>query len=405
MYSGTFGDDWDWDQKEQRHMSERSWDEARLKRDRLARIQDQMREHDVGALYLNDGANVRYVMTTKVPGCQLFVPVDGEVVAFVRPRDTGYVVKKHAQVREPIYDAGSAWGAEAATDDGPARFAGALADLMAEHGVGGQRLGLDDGDLPAMRALSDAGTELVYAQPLIEYGRSVKTEDEIAIYRAIGDIYENAVTAFREAVRPGVTENELAGVVIGGWFEAGGKEVAQLNVCAGENMNPWLRWPTDRPLRGDEFVGLDLHGYGPAGLRGDASRTFFVGDAPAPGQAELYRQAYAYLRDTIELFRAGTSCGDVLANLPAVPSQYATQLFNYHVAHAIGVVPSGYPELDLRKPPIDDELQPNQVFAIECYFGEEGGDVAVKLEQMIVVTDGSPEIIGPDIPFDERLVA
>jgi hypothetical protein len=59
--------------------------------------------------------------------------------------------------------------------------------------------------------------------------------------------------------------------------------------------------------------------------------------------------------------------------------------------------------MDPRKAPIDDVLYPNQVLAVESYFGEEGSPLAVKLEDQIVVHDGPPEIIGVGMPHDEHL--
>jgi len=83
---------------------------------------------------------------------------------------------------------------------------------------------------------------------------------------------------------------------------------------------------------------------------------------------------------------------------------YQEQLYNYHVAHAIGMSHSGYPEVNKRKPPLDDTLVENQVLAVECYFGEVGSPLAVKLEEQIIVRKGPPEVIGPDIPFDEQFI-
>src|SRR5579862_6688011 len=67
------------------------WDNDRLRQDRLARIQDQMKRRNVGALLLGTGPKARYVMNLQVPGASVFVPVNGEPLAVVRPRDLGYV--------------------------------------------------------------------------------------------------------------------------------------------------------------------------------------------------------------------------------------------------------------------------------------------------------------------------
>lgn len=382
----------------------KTWDDQRLKRERLEHVQQEMKRQGVGSLYVTDNATLRYLLGVKVPSARAFVPAQGEVLAFIRPRDMGYVRPHHANMQQPLYDSASAWGPEGAADSSADRLAHAIGDLMVEHGVGGEPLGLDNLDVPAILAFRDAGLNLTYAQPIIEHARAVKTNDEVAIYRSIGEQYTHSILAFRDALRPGISENELAAIVVSAWYEAGGEEVAQLNVCAGENMNPWRRWPTQRVVRDREFVGVDLHGYGVHGLRGDASRTFFVGSHPSRGQIDLYRRAYGYLWATADLFRAGRSYAEVLGQVPYVPEEYHAQLYNYHVAHAIGMSHSGYPEVNKRKGPVDDTLKENQLLSIECYFGEEGSPLAVKLEEQIVVRAGPPEVLG-QMPFDENLLS
>jgi Xaa-Pro dipeptidase len=380
----------------------KTWDDQRVKRERLENLQAQMRERGVGALFLDEGPNARYVLNLKVPGASVFVPPQGEALAFIRPRDMGYVKRQHAKVRLPYYSRAYTW--EGGVNEKVYEFADGIAELMAEYGVTGAPLGVDVLSPAAYNALAKKGIAVEEAAPVVEMARAVKTTDEVAIYRAIGQQYAHTIRAFRDAIRPGITETALAEVVVSAWYEAGGEEVSQLNVCAGENMNPWRRWPTQRPLQAGEFVGVDLHGRGAGGLRGDSSRTFFVGDDPTAEQRDLYRQAYEYLLAAEEPFQAGRSYAEAMADVPEVPERYAAQLYNYSIAHCIGMTPSGYPSVDKDKRPPDGVLRPNQVFAVECYFGEEGSPLAVKLEEMILVREGAPERLGASIPFDERFL-
>ena len=232
----------------------------------------------------------------------------------------------------------------------------------------------------------------------------MKTPDELTVYRTIGQQYASTLGGFRDAIRPGVTEKELASVATFGWLQAGGEDIAQLNVCSAHNMNPWHRWPTERSLQEGDLVGIDLHGRGPNGLRGDASTTFFVGDRAPSDVRDRYRAAYEYLQGAISAFRAGRSITEAAAAVPPVPERYRAQQYNYNVAHGIGMGSSGYPQLDPKRKPIDDVLQANQVLAVECYFGEVGSPRAVKLEEQIVVRDGEPEILGP-IPVEDRFLS
>lgn len=381
-----------------------TWDDKRLKKDRLARAQEQMKKRGIGAMYLCDNTlSVRYILNQKVPGGELFVPAEGEPLAFIRPRDMGYVKMHHANVQEPLYRRDAV--REGTSPDEVKRFGKVISDLMAKYGLSGEVLGVDRLSSSLILSLNDAGIKIADAAPVIEHAGAVKTQDELAIYRLIGDQYFHTISTFRDAIRPGISENDLASIVVSAWYEAGGEDIAQLNVCAGENMNPWRRWPSQRKIKEGEFVGIDLHGRGVNGLRGDGSRTFFVGGKPSAKQRDLYKLAYDYLLGAIEVFHSGRSFAEVLEKAPVVPEKYRAQLYNYNIGHGMGLGSSGYPHITKKKAQADAYLEPNQVLAVECYMGEEGSTQAVKLEEIIVIREGNPEILRPGIPYDDRVVS
>ncbi len=381
----------------------KTWDDQRLKRDRLVRAQEQMKKRGIGAMYLCDNSVAgRYLLIQKVPGSELFVPMEGEALAFIRKRDVGYVKRHHANIQEPFYQRSAA--RDGSNPDEIKRFGQAILELMAKYGLAGEVLGVDRLPSSLILSLTDAGIRLADSAPVFEHAGAVKTQDELAIYRLIGEQYFYTLSAFRDAIRPGISENELAAKVVTAWYEAGGEDIAQLNVCSGENMNPWSRWPTQRRLREGEFVGIDLHGRGIHGLRGDASRTYFVGDNPTSDQRDLYRRAYDYLLETIEAFQAGRSFAEVLEMTPAVLEKYRAQLDSYNVGHGMGLSSSGYPHIMKKRAQPDAYLEPNQLIAVECYMGEVGNTQAVKLEEIIVICEGKPELLRPGIPYDERLL-
>jgi Xaa-Pro aminopeptidase len=362
-----------------------------------------MKRQGLGALYLADGVNVRYALNLTVPGGKVFVPGEGEALAFARSRDFGYVHAHHFNTELLSHNITSTWVPKNA--ENVARFAQRLVDLMKEHGVSGEPLGLDAAGAGIFLALSAAGVRIADAMPAVERARSIKANAEVAIYREIGKQYVRTIGKFRAAIRPGVSEKELYGVIGSAWYESGGEEIGQLNVCSGENMNPWSRWPTERKLEAGELVGADLHGIGASGLWGDVSRTFLVGDrAAAAVESDLYRRAYDYLEGATELFRGGVSFAEIKERVPEVPDKFRVQLYRYNIAHSIGLTPNGYPQVDKERGSSDDRLARNQVLAIESYFGEEGSPLAVKLEHQIVVRDGPPEILDADVPFEDRLL-
>lgn len=381
---------------------ERTWDDQRIKRERLVRLQAEMRRRNIGALYVTD-TNLRYVLNMKIPGGQVFVPAEGEPVAFVQGRDLRFVSQNHPNPRPRLQDVGSR--SESTRTDRFAHMGRGIADLMAEHGVKGEPLGLDSLEILAVLALVNEGVRIVDATPIVEAAGGVKTQDEIAIYRAIARQYEYTLDAFREAIRPGITENELAGGVLSAWYQAGGEDISQINICSGENMNPWRRWPTQRELREGELVGIDLHARGANGLRGDVSQTYLVGDRPSQEQRDLYRRAYDYLQGTSACIQAGRTYGDVVASMPRVPIEYQAQLANYAIFHGVGMSYGESPRIDSKTTELDAVLEPNQVLSVESYFGEVDSPLAVKLEQQILVREDGAEVLGASIPFEKRLLS
>jgi len=379
---------------------QKTWDEDRLRHDRLERLQEEMQKLDVGALYIT-GINSRYVLNEKVPSVATFIPAEGEITAFIRTRDS-YAKKSAAKLAEPLWAGDDAWELEG--NERTRHIGVALKQMMKDSGAEGQAIAVDQVDSAVILSMIEAGLKVVPARPVVELARSVKTDDEVEIYRAIGKQYEFTFNTFRAGIKPGITERELSDITTAAWLDADGEEVSQINVCAGEDMNPWRRWPTQHQLRADEFVGLDFHGRSNTGMRGDSSRTFFVGDKPTTEQRDLYKQAYDYLQALIGEIRAGRPIAEVCAAAPKVADKYADQLHDLHYFHCIGMTPAGYPNADPRKKPVDDVLRENQVFAVECYFGEHGSPLAVKLEEMVLVKPGQAERLAPKLPFDERFL-
>ncbi|HZT06541.1 MAG TPA: M24 family metallopeptidase [Chloroflexota bacterium] len=379
-----------------------NWDSERLKRERRENLQAEMQRRGIGAALLSEGLNVDYLLGFHIPGGQVFVPREGEAIAMVRPRDAGYVALKHPAVAGTNYKPTEAFLPDYARR--VAKFVDGIKALMEANGATGQSLAVDEMEVTCLLGLDRAGVELVNSLPLVEVARSVKTQDEIAIYRDLGAKYAHVFTVFRDNVKPGVTERELEALVLDAWSDVGGDGILQINVCAGENMNPWRRWATDRPLREGEFVGIDFHGRVAHSLLGDASRTYVVGAKPTEAQRELYRRAWEYVQAVGDCVRAGRTHAEVLELIPPVPSEFQHQQDNYHVVHAVGIVPQGYPKVDRLGIQIDDTFKENQILSIECFFGEEGGDVAVKLEEMIRVTQGPPEFITGAVPYEESII-
>jgi Xaa-Pro aminopeptidase len=378
----------------------KTWDDPRLKRDRLRRLQDAMVKYNVGALYLTEGESVRYAVNLRIPGGAAFVPAQGEPIAFVRSLDMGYVRLVHPDVRAHIYRAEPT---DAEADQKALRWAGALDDLMAEFGVQGESLGVDSCDPVAFLALNQRGFRLQNAQKVMESAKEVKTQDEIAIYWELGKLYGQIMSFFRDRIKPGMTESEMISLVTAEVFRLGAEGLLQINVCSGEDMNPWLRWPTERQFEDGDLIGLDLHVYGPGGYIFDSGRTFLCGSRVEPVKGELYRRAYDYNHAVISQLRPGLSIEDLKANLPTLPERYQELVYLFHIAHSTGLTPGEYPSIVKHQKPVDDVLKAGQILSVDCVYGEFGDGLAVKLEEQILLTERGAVKMA-DMPYEERLL-
>jgi len=379
---------------------EKTWDDERLKRDRIRNLQASMREAHVGALYLTDRINVRYVLNLRIPGGTAFVPAQGEPVVFVRSMDEGYVGLAHSDVRRITYRVDPS---DSEADEKALKWAGELNGLMQEFGVAGQVLGIDNMDPVAFMALGRREIPLMSALKVIEPSKTVKTQDEILIYKELAKLYGSIMRAFRDEMAPGMSEEEMISLISARVVELGAEGLLQINVCSGENMNPWRRWPTERRFQDGDLVGLDLHVYGPGGYIFDSSRTYLCGDKASDKQRDLYRRAYEYVNAVISLLRPGLPIAEFKASLPPVPERFRKLLYSFHIAHSNGLTPGEYPSIMKHQKDVPDTLKKDQILSVDCYFGEEGDDVAVKLEDQVLITDKGAAKMA-DMPYEDRLL-
>src|SRR5690606_28232227 len=101
------------------------------------------------------------------------------------------------------------WSSVSGRDDETARlFATEIADLLKSHGGGSMKIGLDRCQHLHAVALEALGCEVKDCQGEILNVRAVKTPEEIKCLVASMAGAEAAVAAVREAIRPGVSENE-----------------------------------------------------------------------------------------------------------------------------------------------------------------------------------------------------
>jgi len=216
---------------------------------RQARVRTEMAQFNVDALILSDPINIRYATGTRNMQvfCQRNAPsryllltesrsilfeftgclhlADGyETVDEVRPSQTASFVASGPKIAERE----QAWAAQ-------------MADLIVEIVGKGATVGLERLNAGSAIALKEQGLRIVDAQQPVEMARAIKSTEEMKCIRASLRATEIGVGKLREAIRPGLTENELWSVLHKSIIEQNGDYCETRLLSAGQRTNPWFQ--------------------------------------------------------------------------------------------------------------------------------------------------------------------
>jgi Xaa-Pro aminopeptidase len=389
-------------------------DLAAVRAYRLDRVRAQMEAYSLDACILLDPVNIRYatgarnmqVFHSRNPARYLFVPQSGPVVLheFVGCAHLAEGLETIDEVRPAITASYAAAGdAIASVEDAWARQ---VAALVREHCGARAAVGVERVNAGAALALREQGFHLADAQAPVERARAVKSEEELKCVRASVRATEVGVARLRDAMRPGLTENELWSVLHQSVIALGGDYVETRLLSSGSRTNPWFQETGDRRLGENELVALDTDVVGCHGYYCDFSRTFHTGPGePTRRQRELYRVAHEQVQHNLALLRPGISFRDYSERAWAIPERFVANRY-FVSAHGCGMTgeyPYLYHCMDFEQSGYDGVVEPGMTLCVESYIGEEGGHEGVKLEQQLLITDGEPELLS-SFPFEAALL-
>jgi Xaa-Pro aminopeptidase len=390
-----------------------SVDAPKLRRERLARLRNWMKRTDYGAVLLFDPYNQRYATGSRnMFGYFLrnstryfFVPAEGPIILFEYPQS--YHVSTKLETVDEARPSKLVWSSVSGRDDETAKpFAAEIADLMRTHAGKGAKLGMDRCSHVQALALEAFGLHVRDCQGEILAVRAIKTEEEVRCLQASMTGAEAAVAAVREAIRPGISENELFAIMYHEVIRQGGEFIETRLLTSGQRTNPWFNEASGRKVRPGELVALDTDTIGCFGYYSDFSRTFRCGPGrPTAYQKMLYTMSLNQVRHNIDLIRAGRSFREISELAWMIPDRFVDQRYT-SVMHGVGMhgeTPFIAHAIDFQSYGREGALEPGMVVSVESYIGEKGGSEGVKLEEEVLVTDNSPVLISR-FPFEEDLI-
>jgi Xaa-Pro aminopeptidase len=166
--------------------------------------------------------------------------------------------------------------------------------------------------------------------------RMVKEPVEIERIRGAAKVADVGMKSAVEAVKPGVTESQVAAAAEFAMRQAGAEEFWRSYVCSGPRTNIAHGLPTNRRLQKGDLVMIDIH---PVvdGYSADICRTVCVGKPTAEQQQayDLYLEAQ---QSTIKMIKAGVGIADLEGHLHQVMKEagHADHIFGPPI-HGVGI--------------------------------------------------------------------
>lgn len=382
-------------------------DLQRLYSYRTGRLTAEMRAADVSALVIINPVSLRYAVDyatyqlyqSRIPTTYLFISPDGPSVihdAYGNPEQ----VDRKAHARHiSFFDAGDnlADNARLLADD--------LDAYLSEIGASNRRVAIEAVNPSVTLACLQKGIDVVDGMALTEKARLIKSPDEIECIKWSIAVAEHGIAKLREALRPGVTELQLWGILNytnlanqGGWHD--GRMLA-----SGPRINPWLQEATQRRVESGDLVGFDTDMVGPLGYFCDISRTLHCGPArPTKRQKEIYRMAHDEIQHNLALIRPGISFLELQAQAYPIPEECQENAYPC-IIHGVGMCDE-YPRINPAHRgtnPFDGVLEAGMVLTVESYMGPKGERDGVKLEEQLLVTETGCELLST-YPMEEALL-
>lgn len=267
-------------------------------------------------------------------------------------------------------------------EEGPAlAFHQACAALeLAEARIGAEALRMR---LLEMRFLERYAPDcqLVPADEVVARLRVCKDAAELELMRRAVAVVEAALEATLDQVAVGMTEREVAGLLMVEILQAGGEGVPfEPIVVAGPNAASPHAAPSDRPLRPYETIVIDC-GAAVGGYVSDLTRTVVLEGLPPE-----FQPVYEVVRQANEVARVKAAPGIAAQEVDraardVIDAAGYGEFFIHRTGHGLG--------LEVHEPPYivagnREELRPGMTFTVEpgVYLPGRGG---VRIEDDVVV--------------------
>lgn len=227
---------------------------------------------------------------------------------------------------------------------------------------------------------------------IVEPSRSIKDADEISKIRRASSIAAAALKKSECYIKPGVTENELAGIIDLQIRKLSAVISFDTIVAFGAGTSQPHHQPGKRKLKSDDTILIDF-GARYKNYCCDITRCFVVGRATA-----LYKKVYNVVRASqtaaLKMIKPGAGICEVDLAARKIIAEYDLPVYGHSTGHGLGLEVHEQPTISANS---KEKFQIGQVVTIEpgVYIA---GKLGVRIEDDILVTADGCEILTSKCP-------
>ncbi len=276
-----------------------------------------------------------------------------------------------------------------------------LRDILAEHGCGGKRLGIETDaygltgfNLKRVEAAVDGFCELVEASEIVTRRRMVKSPAEIEYVREAARLADLGLDRAVEAAAPGAFEGDVLAALQGAIFEGGGDFPAN-EVIIGSGPRALLFRSAAGMRRMDEVDQLSLEWAGSfRRYHAAMMRTIAVGEA-----SDYQRRLHSAVREALEAMTQALTPGRPVGEVDdahrrvldaAGLREHRFSACGYSLGTTFSPNWMDRPMLYSGNPVL---AEPGMVFFLHCIVTDSDRGVAMSLGYTCLVTEDGREIL------------
>ncbi len=353
----------------------------------IQKQKEEMRKANYDALISMSPENATYTAGVAIPSHSIVrqrhvicvVPANGDPKMIVVNMEESFA-RANAQIKDiRAYNEFT---------ESPIQF---LSDAVKELGLKGSRIGLEVDYLPA-RDYEKLKGLLPHARFEDVEGffgrlRMIKTDEEIDKLRKVGKAAEKVHHKAFGDLRAGMTELDLAGLIVTGLYAEGVDQILKIVAGAGERCSHANPGPTKNVIKQGDMIRVDIFAT-LASYLSDVARTAVVG-RPTDFQRETWKKLIEARAATFEAIKPGVHSQEVYRTFSRKFKDLGLEPINF-VGHGLGLTLHEDPYINRFS---DTILEPGMVLCVEPYYMMVERNMGFQIEDEIIVTEKGYELI------------